>query len=73
MNQTLLLKSLLKTINLTTWEEAVDDVETVERNSKDRKVDTEQDTLLLLPNLMCPQKIIRFYEEHLKFKDLDED
>ncbi|CAG8553628.1 6769_t:CDS:2 [Funneliformis caledonium] len=42
--------------DLTNWEEAVDDVETVERDSEDN------DKILL----------IRFYEKHLRFKNFEE-
>ncbi|CAI2169003.1 14339_t:CDS:2 [Funneliformis geosporum] len=67
--------------SLTNWEEAVDDVETVERDSEDN------DAILVylnwknghrtrhpasIANLMCPQKIIRFYEKNLKFKNLED-
>ncbi|RIA96485.1 chromo shadow domain-containing protein [Glomus cerebriforme] len=66
--------------NLTNWEEAVDDVETVERNSKDSglmiylnwKNGHRTRHPASVANLKCPQKIIRFYEERLKFNDSED-
>jgi len=57
------------------WEEQVDEVETVERNANGElmiylnwKSGHKTIHLAEIVNRKCPQKIIKFYESHLRFK-----
>ncbi|KAG9294655.1 hypothetical protein G9A89_008134 [Geosiphon pyriformis] len=63
----------------TSWEEHVAEVETVERDTKDGElliyVNWKDGHRTVHPateaNIRCPQKIIHFYENHLRFKNAD--